>query len=203
MKKIIPILFILFVFAAGCVQTSDTAQQYSKYSYPDTGFAMKYPESWTVTQTANQYDPTRTEVRFTAPGNRTSFSMLIDPWHLVQGKTEGGVGIGYDVPYPITTIEFQKEIQISGEDAIRWTFLVNAPDRDYIDVIIHISQKCPGKQNNRVYYWIGYDYTANDTETKDMFDTMLGSIELTCPSDSVDSILLRSRTQYNQLYIYL
>lgn len=175
-------ILIFLALIEGCLQPSSGSDIiFAMHNQPEDGFSMKYPQTWEINRTPYTNDPNYSRVMFSGPGNQTSFGMIIHHHYFPEGKDEGGIGLGYDVPNS-TTIEFQKEIQISGANGFRWTFLVNDNDREYIDNVIVIIQKCPELENNRIDYFINYKYTSNNTQQKYAVEEMLNSIKFTCPS---------------------
>ncbi len=172
-----PIVLMLFLLIPGCIQTpSEEPEKFLEYSYPDTGFTIKYPQSWNISQTGENY-----RIGLTSLDHQASMRISIHPGHHPEGMEEGGYGISYETPNSTPIVSWEK-IQISGADGLKWTFLVNNSDRQYIDGIIMFVQKCPELQNNRVLYHISYDYTTNNVQLEKTVNTMLNSINLTCPS---------------------
>lgn len=177
MKKIILFVLTLFLLIPGCIQTSsEETEKFLEYSYPDTGFTIKYPQSWNVSQPGEFY-----HVGLSSPDHQASMWITIHPGHHPEGMEEEGYGISYEVPNSTPIVSWEK-IQISGANGLKWTFLVNNSDRKYIDGIIMFVQKCPELQNNRILYHIRYDYTTNDIQLENTVNAMLNSIELNCPS---------------------
>lgn len=177
MKKIIAAIVILFLFASGCVQTSsDETDQYSEYSDPNSGFTMKYPTSWDV----NPVYSNLSIVEFESPDNQASMRISIKQTYHPEGEEEGGIGISYDVPNS-TPIESSENIQISNAHGLKWTFLVDDGDREYIDGIIIVKQKCPELQNNRIFYHIRFVYPNDDQQLESTMRSMVDSIDLSCP----------------------
>jgi hypothetical protein len=180
--NIVCILVLLFS-TAGCIQPSlEKNEILTTYSHPEAELTMKYPLTWDVNRTLEPRNPNSSRVIFSSPGNQASFEIEILHRYHPEDMEEGGIGLGYDVPNS-TTIEFQKPIQISGLDASSWTFLVKDYDREYIDGFIAIKQRCPELQNNRIYYFINYDYPKGDDQLEKTVHNMLDSILLTCPTE--------------------
>jgi hypothetical protein len=175
-------ILIFTLLNAGCMRASPGRDViFTTYSHPNDGLSMKYPQTWDVNRTPIPPDPNTTLITFSGPGNQSTFRLCIQHYYYPPDEEGGGVGLGYDVPNA-TTIEFQKTIQISGRDATRWTFRVKGNDREYMDVLIAIQQKCPELQNNQIFYSINYDYTTGDARLENIFQSMVDSMELTCPS---------------------
>ncbi len=177
MKKAVLIISILFLFASGCIQnSSEVTEKLSVYTHPDTGFTMKYPQSWIVNETTGNY-----HVIVSSPDNQASFGVIIDQWNHPEGMEEGDYGISGDRPNS-TPIENKQQIQISGTDGLGWTFLVNDGKREYINGIVMLIKRCPELPNNRILYHIDYDYPRGDVQLENTVKTMLNSIGMTCPS---------------------
>jgi hypothetical protein len=182
LKKIVLIIFVLFLFASGCIQSSPEVTEkqgevlVGKYS--NTGFTMSYPQSWNVVnQTVGDY-----EVVFSSPDGQASVGIMIDSWYHPEGAEEGDFGISNELPNS-TPIESREKIRISGVDGFKWTFLVNDGNREYIHGTNMFVQKCPELQNNRILYYIDYDYSKGNIQMEKTVNAMLDSIGMTCPSN--------------------
>lgn len=177
MKKLILIILISILVTAGCLQnTSEETENYSIYSHPDTGFTMKYPQSWIIDEKMGDY-----QVVFHSPDNQASIGVIIDHWANPEGADEGEYGITAEVSNS-TPIEVKEKIQISNVEGLKWVFLVSESNREYIYGINMFVQNCPELDDNRILYYIDYDYSTNDTKLEKSMEHILDSIELQCLS---------------------
>ena len=120
----------------------------------------------------------KSDVAFTHPENRASIGVDMQQSALPAGRDVGGMGLSYEKPNS-TTIESFEKIQISGVDGVRWIFLVNESDRQYIEGFIGVARKCTGREYD---YFISYHYTTGDAHLEETVKEMLDSIELSCSS---------------------
>lgn len=147
----------------------------SANNYPNTGVEINIPQSWHMEKTIE-----KSHVVFTHPDNQAFIDVNIDQSTLPEGLGPGGIGISYGTPNA-TARESWKEIQISGVEGLKWEFLVNGSDRQYIEGFIGIARECPGLQYNEIIHFIHYQYTLGDDHMERTVRAMLDSIELICP----------------------
>lgn len=171
-------ILLIFLLIAGCVQESAVREEaFSTYSHPDTGFMMKYPQTWDIIYK----DVNGFRLTFTSPDKQASLQVnFLGTSHQKEGKMEAGVGLSYEVPNS-TTIESFEKTQLAGIDGVKWTFIVENPDRTYYDKKICVIQKCPLSYQNRRTFCFDYDYDVGDEKMEKTLQTMLDSINLTCP----------------------
>jgi hypothetical protein len=163
MNKIPPIILILFLLIPGCIQTSrEETGKISEYSFPETGFLIKNPQFWNVSQTQEQY-----QLILNSPDNQAWIGL-----HLYQLE-EDVLG---------TPFEEYEKIQISGVEGSKQTRFITYNDREYISDTFTFVQTCPELQNNRITYIIFYYYPKDDVHMEETVKTMFDSIELSCPS---------------------
>ena len=171
-------ILILFLLFSGCVQESEVREKtFATYSHPDTGFMIKYPQTWDIIYE----DVNGFRLTFSSPDKRASFQVnFLGTHHQREGEMEAGVGLSYEVPNS-TTIESFEKTQLAGIDGLKWTFIVENPDRTYYDKKICVIQKCPSSYQNRRTFCFDYDYDVGDEKMEKTLQAMLDSINLTCP----------------------
>ncbi len=71
MRKIIPIMLVLVILAPGCLQPQvENQEKLTSYKHPDTGFTMKYPESWNFTDRSLEvHSQNFSRIVFSSPDN--------------------------------------------------------------------------------------------------------------------------------------
>lgn len=183
MKKIIPILLVIVILASGCLQPQiENQEQLAEYQHPDSGFTMKYPESWNVTDRSPEFHLQNfSRILFSSPDNQATFRVDIKLSHHPEGQALGGVGLSYECPNS-TGILFSNNTQIGGLTGTQWMFLVKNPDREFYDNLILITQICPELKNTRIDYAFSYTYTAGNSQLEETVYAILNSIEFPCPS---------------------
>lgn len=184
MQKVVPILLVIVLLGSGCLQpTVESQEKLDKYIHPDSGFTMKYPESWNITDRSLEfYQPNHSRIVFSSPDNQAAFIVDIKLEHHPEGKELGGVGLSYERPNA-TSIASYKRIQVAGLNGTQWIILVKDPDREFYDNFIAITQICPGLQNNKIDYFFRYEYPAENTKMEETVYAILDSIEFPCPSE--------------------
>ena len=183
MKKIIPILLVIVILASGCLQPHvENQENLATYKHPDSGFTMKYPESWNVSDRSLDYHLQNfSRILFSSPDNQAAFTVDIKLSHHPEGEELGGVGLSYECPNS-TGIMFSNNTQIGGLTGTQWMFLIKNPDREFYDNLIVITQICPELKNTRIDYAFWYNYTAGDPPLEETIYAILNSIEFPCPS---------------------
>lgn len=181
--KIIPVMLVLVILASGCLQPQvENQEQLAEYKHPDTGFTMKYPESWNVSDRSLEVHlQNYSRIVFSSPDNQADFTVAIKLQHFPEGKALGGVGMVNDRPNT-TLIMFSNNTQIGGLSGTQWIYLVKDPDREFYENFIAITQICPGLQNNRIDYAFSYTYTAGNPQLEETIYAILNSTEFPCPS---------------------
>lgn len=184
MQKVVPILLVLVLLASGCLQpTVESQEKLDEYIHPDSGFTMKYPESWNMTDLSSEfYMQNFSRILFSNPDNQASFMVDIKLSHHPEGEELGGVGLSYETPNA-TCIMFSNNTQIGGLIGTQWMFLVKNPDREFYDNLIAITQICPKLKNTRIDYFFRYEYPAENTKMEETVNAILNSIEFPCPSE--------------------
>lgn len=183
MQKIILIMLVLVILASGCLQPEVKNQEkLAEYKHPDSGFTMKYPESWNITdRSLEHYQPNHSRIVFTSPDNQAAFMVDIKLSQHLEGEELGGVGLSYECPNS-TGIMFSNNTQIGGLTGTQWMFLIKNPDREFFDNLILITQICPELKNTRIDYAFSYTYTAGDPQLEERIYAILNSIEFPCPA---------------------
>ena len=175
--RILPTFLILFLLVPGCLQTAfNEKEQFSEYSFPEAEFTMHTPQSWQVEKIIGH-----SYVVFTPPDNRAWIAVEIQESNRPEGQELIDIGLRFDRPNT-TQIGYSEPIHISGADGFEWQFLVNEPDRQYVEGVIGVARECPDRNYRTLSYYIRYEYPAGDAMREEMIREMLNSIELSCPS---------------------